>query len=185
MKTKFHFARFSAQEAGGIPVMAVCGMLLAVRLILGLFTVNVGSLLKISFSYLPAAVAGFLFGPVAGGMIGALGDVMGSLILPTGPYFPGFTVSAFLSGMVSGLLLYRKPAGLMRTFAARSAATFLVSIVLNPLWLSILYGKAFWAVVSARIVTNLALLPIETAVLYALLKILEKSRAVWMSRNHC
>jgi ECF transporter S component (folate family) len=168
----------SARGGGGVRTVAVCGMLLALRLILGVFTVNVGSLLKVGFSYLPVAAAGLLLGPVAGGVVGAAGDVLGYFLQPTGPYFPGFTLNAFLSGCVYGLVLYRRPVGLARTFAAKAAITVLVSIILNPLWLSILYGKAFFTVVSARIVTNLILLPIETAVLYALLKIMERSRIV-------
>lgn len=185
LKKKFGFLCFPAQGAGGVRAVAVCGMLLALRLILGLFTVNAGPLLKIGFSYLPVAAAGLLFGPVAGGVVGAAGDVLGYFVRPTGPYFPGFTLTAFLSGFVYGLLLFRRPVKLARTFAAKAAVTLLASVVLDPLWLSILYGKAFAAVVSARILTNLILLPIDTAVLYAVLKIMERSRVVRIGRNNC
>ena len=46
-----------------------------------------------------------LFGPGVGGAVGALSDILGYAVRPTGPYFPGFTVTAALSGVIFGLLL--------------------------------------------------------------------------------
>jgi riboflavin transporter len=97
-----------------------------------------------------------------------------SFINPTGPYFPGFTLTAFLSGAVYGLFLYRKPVTLLRVALAKTTVTVLVSFCLNPMWLSILYSKAFFAVVSARIATNLLVLPIDIVLLYGLLKVVDK-----------
>lgn len=177
--------RLSMREIGSIRTIAVCGMLLALKMVLNLFTINVGSLLKIGFAYLPIAAAGILFGPIVGGIVGAAGDILGYFVQPSGPYFPGFTLNAFLSGFLYGLLLYRRPVKLTRTFTTKALITLLVSLVLNPLWLSVLYGKAFFAVVSARIAANLAMLPIDTAVLFALLKVIEKSRVVQMMQKKC
>lgn len=174
MKKSFSSIRLSAREFGNVRTTAVCGMLLALRLVLSLFTVDVTPLLKVGFSFLPVAAAGMLFGPVAGGVVAALGDLIGSFIKPTGAYFPGFTLNAFITGFLYGLILYHRPVKLLRTFAAVAAASFGVSLLLTPLWLALIYGKAFWAVVSARFLTNLVMLPVQTALLYALLKVLEK-----------
>ena len=185
MKQLLNSVRLSAREIGSVRTVAVCGMLLALKMVLGMFTINVTSLLKIGFAYLPIAAAGMLFGPVVGGIVGAVGDILGYFIQPSGPYFPGFTLNAFLSGFFYGLLLYRRPVKLVRTFTAKALVTFVVSIVLNPLWLSVLYGKAFFVVVSSRIVTNLLMLPVDTAVLFALLKLMEKSRVTRMMQKKC
>lgn len=185
LKQTLNSVRLSVRELSSIRTVAVCGMLLALKLVLNLFTVNVSSLIKIGFSYLPVALAGMLFGPVVGGIVGATGDVLGYFVQPSGPYFPGFTLNAFLSGFVYGLFLYRRRAGVLRVFSAKAAVTLLVSILLNPLWLSILYGKAFFAVLSARIVTSLILLPVDTAVLFTVLKVMEKSRVTRLTRNNC
>ena len=185
MKQVLNSVRLSAKEFGSIRTVAVCGMLLALQLVLSMFTINITAILRVGFSYLPVAAVGMLFGPVAGGVFGVAGDILGYFIHPTGPYFPGFTLNAFLSGFVYGILLYRKPVSILRTFSAKALITFLVSMLLNPLWLSVLYGKAFFAVVSARIVTNLLLLPIEATVLHLLLKIIEKSRVTRLIRKNC
>ena len=40
-----------------------------------------------------------MFGPVMGFMCGGLGDIIQYIIKPTGPYFPGWTLSAALLGL--------------------------------------------------------------------------------------
>ncbi len=184
MKNLFNSIRLSARSFGSIASLAVCGMLVALEVILGFFTVPVSPLLKIGFAFLPVAACGMLFGPVAGGIAGALGDVVSYLIQPTGPYFPGFTLNGFISGFVYGMFLYRRPVTLPRSFAAKAVITVVISLLLNPLWLSVLYGKAFFAVVSARIVTNLIELPVDAAILFAVLKVTEKSHNLFPQKKY-
>ena len=185
LKKALESVRLSVQEFGSVRTVAVCGMLIALKFVLGLFTVNVSNLLKVGFAFLPIAAAGMLFGPGVGGTVGALGDILAYFIQPTGPYFPGFTLNAFLSGFLYGLLLYRRALKFGRVCVAKAAVTILVNFLLNPLWLSFLYGKAFWTIVSARAATNLALLPIDVFMLFSLLKILEKCRVPQMMRRNC
>lgn len=185
MKKVLNSIRLSAQDFGNIRTIAACGMLLALNVVLGMFTVNISSLLRISFSYLPIAAAGMLFGPIGGGIVGAAGDILAYFVRPTGPYFPGFTFNAFLSGFIYGLLLYRRPVKLPRVFSAKVLVTLFISFLLNPLWLSIIYGKAFLVIVGTRITTNLIMIPIETVMLLALLKILEKSHVTQLIQRNC
>lgn len=61
--------------------------------------------LKINFSTIPIVLSGILFGPVAGFMTGGVADVIGYLINPQGgAFFPGFTLSTALTGMIPGLI---------------------------------------------------------------------------------
>ena len=173
MKNFFNSAKLSNKRSRVI-LLATCGMLLALKTILGFFTLNLSPVLKVGFSFLPIAISGLLFGPITGGTVGALGDIISCLITPTGPYFPGFTLNAFLSGAVYGLFFYKKSITLLRVALAKTTVTVLISLCLNPLWLSVLYSKAFWAVVSARAATNFILLPIDILLLYGVLKVVEK-----------
>ncbi len=185
VKNILNSIRLSARNFNSIYAVAVCGMLLALKIVLGLFTVDVSTLLKIGFSYLPVAAAGMLLGPLAGGAVGALGDVLSYVVRPDGPYFPGFTVSAFLGGFLYGLMFYGKPVKPARTFAAKALVTAVVSFLLNPLWLSILWGKAFWAIISTRLAVNLAAFPVEAVLLLAVLKVLERCRLPQLIRKKC
>ncbi len=61
--------------------------------------------LKINFSTIPIMLSGIMFGPIAGFMTGGVADVIGYLINPQGgPFFPGFTLSTALTGMIPGLV---------------------------------------------------------------------------------
>jgi ECF transporter S component (folate family) len=61
--------------------------------------------LKINFSSVPLIMAGIFYGPAAGFMAGAISDVIGYMINPMGgAYFPGFTLSTALTGMIPGVI---------------------------------------------------------------------------------
>lgn len=174
MKNLVNSVKLSAQELGKVSTVAMCGMLIALQVILRFFTINVTLILRVGFAFLPVAAASMLFGPLTGGIVGALGDVITYFVNPTGPYFPGFTISGYVSGFLYGLILYKRPVGFFRALSAKAAVTVVISFVLNPIWLAIFYGKAFLAVLAARIVPQLALLPVDVAMLFIMLKILDK-----------
>lgn len=44
-----------------------------------------------------------LFGPVVGGIMGGIGDILKFLIKPTGPYFFGYTLNAMLGPVIYGI----------------------------------------------------------------------------------
>lgn len=174
MKNLISSVRASAENISRVSVIAVCGMLLAMHVVLSSFTVMVTPQLKIGFASLPIAAAGFLFGPVVGGTMGALGDIISYIIRPSGPYFPGLTLSGFVGGFVYGLLLYKRPVKLLRTALTKSAVFICVSLLLDPLWLCVMYGKSFIAVFIGRFVTKTIMLPIDIFFLYIMLKIIAK-----------
>ncbi len=61
--------------------------------------------LKINFSSIPLIMVGMFYGPAAGFMAGSISDVVGYMINPMGgAYFPGFTLSSALTGMIPGLI---------------------------------------------------------------------------------
>lgn len=61
--------------------------------------------LRIGFGSLPITLAGILFGPLVGGAVGTVADLIGFLINPMGgAYFPGFTLSSALNGIIPGLV---------------------------------------------------------------------------------
>jgi ECF transporter S component (folate family) len=61
--------------------------------------------LRIGFGTVPLIIAGMMLGPLAGGIVGVVSDLTGFLINPMGSMFhPGFTVTAALYGVLSGVL---------------------------------------------------------------------------------
>ena len=66
-------------------------------------SVNIWNM-SIGFSFVSLMLCGMLLGAFWGGVCGALADFIGAILFPFGPYFPGFTVTAFLSGAVFGFV---------------------------------------------------------------------------------
>lgn len=150
----------------------------ALNIIIGSLFIELNSTLRIGFSFIVVGACALFYGPVATGCVGAVADIIKYMIRPGGPFFIGFTLNEFISGFLTGLILYKKPVTIKRIFLTRLVVIVTVNIVLTPIWLSILYGKGIMVYVSARIIKNLILLPIETAILYGVLKPVEKARRV-------
>src|SRR3712207_3367803 len=106
----------SAAELKKTRSLAISAMLLALACVLGFFSVQVTPTMKIGVSFIPNELVGFLFGPVVGPIFGAVGDIVKYFLKPTGPFFPGFTISAIVGGLIYGCILYKRPLNLFRVF---------------------------------------------------------------------
>jgi ECF transporter S component (folate family) len=126
--------------------------------------------LRISFGFVPQMFTSMLFGPVIGGIGAALGDVIGMIVAPKGAYFPGLTLSALLTGVIYGIILYGKPKTMPRILIAVLCVTAIIDIPLNTYWFTIMYGKGFLAMLPARVIKSAILVPVQTGVLYPLWK---------------
>lgn len=150
-------------------------MLLAIEVLLGMVaSIPIGPNVRISFGYLSRAVVGMLFGPAAAAINGALSDILGSIIHPIGPYFPGFTLTGFVGGLIYGYMLYERRPSLSRVLLAKLLIDVACNLLLNTLWLDLLYGKAFWAILPARFFKNLLQYPVDVLLLYPLLKLVDR-----------
>lgn len=74
--------------------------------------------LKINFSSIPLMVSGIIFGPAAGFVSGTIADIIGYMINSGGgAFFPGFTLSNALTGMIPGLIFKLIKTGRLNTKA--------------------------------------------------------------------
>ena len=177
MKNLLFKLKSSAGELKNASAVSVAGMLTAVSIVLSFYNLVISNELQFSFSFLPLAAGGMLYGPVAGGMIGVISDILGYFVRPNGPFFPGFTLSALISGLMYGFLLYKSPVSLKRIVIVSVLNTVIVNLFLTTLWLSMMYGNAFWALLAGRIVKMLIIFPVNTALLVVILKIAKRFEA--------
>lgn len=159
-----------------VHVLTNAGLLTAVAIVLGFFKIPLTEIIEIRFASLPVAIAGYLFGPVVGGAVGALSDVGGYLLKPTGPFFPGFTITSMISGILFGCILHGRKPSLQRILAAQVVHTLICGILLNSIWLSLLYGNGFIAVLAARLVKELVMIPIQTVMLAVIMEPIRRFR---------
>lgn len=146
--------------------MAFLSLFVALQIVLGNL-VQIPLLEKqFNLGFLPIALAGWLFGPVAGMIVGGLGDFFGAHIFPAGAYFFGFTLSNLIVGFLYGFILYKhKPC-----FWRGGAAVLAVSVCylfLNSYWLNIIVPtRSYWVWVGLRWWTYLIEVPFNAIVLH-------------------
>lgn len=160
----------SMRELASPKNLALCGVMGALSMVLGIVaSIQIGPYIKIGFSGLPNRIVECLFGPVIGCIFGGTMDILKFIAKPDGPFFFGFTFDAMLAGILYGSILYKKPVTISRVFVAELAAKVIVNCGFNTLWISVLYGKGFLAILPMRLLKNVIMLPIDTIITFALL----------------
>lgn len=160
----------SGKEVRKVTSLTGCSMFTALNTVISTFRIQVSNVLEIGFSSITVGVAAMYYGPVLCGTMGVVADTLKYIVRPTGFYFPGFAVNEFLTGFIYGCFFYKKEPSLKRVILARLVVVLLVNMLLNPLWLSMMYGKAFLVLLTARIIKNIVLFPVDVALLYFALK---------------
>ncbi len=166
--------QMSAKEFKKTSTISITGMLVGISVVLSFLKIVISSLMQISFSFLPIAAGGMLYGPTVGAIMGVASDILGYFAKPNGVFFPGFTLNALIIGLIYGFFFYKKPVTLKRVILASLMNVIIINMLLTPLWLSMMYGNAFGVLVTGRILKNVVMFPIDTALLMTVLKLVEE-----------
>lgn len=159
--------------------MVTAAVLIAASIVLSRFLSINACNLKIGFTFVPVFVAAYLYGPLIGGMVGGIADFLGAVLFPIGPYFPGFTLTCALTGVVFGLLLHKKQSGL-RVLAASAINQLILGLLLNTYWIVLLYGLSFRVLFLTRMVQCAVMLPVEFLLIGAICKVFAHQGKVLM-----
>ena len=150
-------------------------MLIALHIVLTRFlSVNLTDMVRITFGFLPLSLCGMLLGPIPAMITGAISDILGYVIYPTGAYHFGFTLSAILSGLIYGVVFYQKDVKLIHIIIAKLLVDTLINIGLNTLWVHQLYGRAIMVLLPSRSLKNLLQFPIDIFILYPTIILVKK-----------
>lgn len=166
--------------SGRTKKLAVTGLFIAMNLVLNQVTIPIGTTMEIGFAFIPIALIGYLYGPLTAGLSGVVADILGFMLRPAGFFFPGFTLNEFIVGVLCGLFLHKKTITLWRVALLRLTNTIIISLILTPTWLYIMYETPF--VTIPRIIKAVVKYPIDVTLLYLVLvafaKYVEKERKV-------
>ncbi len=114
-------------------------MLIAVQIVLSRFLSIQTPIVKLGFGFVPVMFAGALYGAKGGALVGAVSDLLGALLFPTGAYFPGYTLTAMFSGALYGFLLYDKH-DIVRIVLVYAITLIVVTLGLNTFWIALQNG---------------------------------------------
>ena len=132
---------------------------------------------RAGLGHVPIILSGILFGPVAGAMVGVVGDVLGTLLFSPFPYFPGFTLSAALIGIISGLLIKlveKQPVGFIQMLGLVYVAELPTSVFMNTKFISMISGVPYAYLLLPRVATTAVLVIGYSIILFVLYKQLLK-----------
>ena len=156
----------------------LAALLLALLIVLSRFASIQTQFLVINAGFVPIVMSAIWLGPKYSLVIAALGDFIGAILFPFGSYFPGFTISGAITGFIYGIFLKRdfnKEINNKKFIICLIISTILVlvldGIFLRALWLNILYGKAFFLIVSTRLISELIKIPVQIITIYILDKV--------------
>lgn len=131
--------------------------------------------IRLSFGEAPIMLSGLLFGPLLGGLTGLAADVLGVIINSQGAFFPGFTLSSILWGVIPGILgiIFKRDGeslSFIKILTSVAISYIIISIGLNTCWLSIMFKKGMLLLLPGRIISSIANIPIQTAIISTILK---------------
>lgn len=160
-----------------IKKIVLSALLLSVLIIFSRFISINTQILVIGISFIPIMMSAIWLGPKYSTIIALLGDFLGAILFPFGPYFPGFTLNAAITGLIYGLFLYNNSQKefsskqlLIRLILSSIIVLLIVNIFITSFWLHLLYGKAYFVLIASRVATQVIMLPIQVITIFSLEK---------------
>ncbi|MDI6600395.1 MAG: folate family ECF transporter S component [Thermoanaerobacteraceae bacterium] len=167
------------QHALSAKSIAYAGLFIALSIVLTRtmsFMITVGGIqgVRIGLGGMPIILSGIVLGPGLGALVGAASDVIGYILFPNGPYFPGFTLTAALSGALPAILLRfidrKRSFPLIKILIVIAISDIITSIFLDTYWLVIMYHKAIAVLLPPRITARVIMIPVNSYLIYSLLR---------------
>ena len=148
--------------------IAISAMLIAFDVIFTRVLALNMPLTKIGLGFAAVMVCGMLYGPGWAALCAGLGDLVGSLLFPTGAYFPGFTVTAAIGGAILGAALYNRRLKLSGCILTALVNGLVVSLILNTTMISLVFGPPLGPLFLTRLGEFGVMLCVQTLVLFFL-----------------
>lgn len=165
MKTQKYF---STQQ------MVLMAVLIAMNIILSRFFSLAVWNMKIGFAFVPVVLAAIYLGKWQAAIVAGIGDLLGAIMFPIAAYFPGFTLTAFFVGFVYGHFLH-KQRNMKQILIAIFITEVVGSLLLNTLWISILFGSPFVPIMMTRVLQVLVMGIVEYLVIQSMVKVFAKA----------
>lgn len=131
-------------------------------------------LVEISLTPVCVILAGILFGPLLGGMVGFVADTAGFFMgAQHGAYNPIFSITMALFGIIAGLFfLKNKKIGWIKVLLVVILSQVICSILLNTFAINLFYGVPLQVLFPPRIISALGEMPVYYLIILPLAKIL-------------
>lgn len=160
----------SAKTGWNTKTLAMLGVLIALAIVASRYLViNPSPSLRFSFTFTFVILAGIWFGPVSGGVVGCLEDLLGCVLGGSSIFLP-LTLSPILAGVLAGLAapLFRKSKNIFVYAGLILGIVFVTTMLYSSLVLSILYGTAYPVMFASRIPQGVCSVLVNTFLVYVI-----------------
>ena len=153
--------------------MVLMALLVAVSIVLTRFLViYLTNTIRVSFGGIPIILASLLLGPVAGGITGAVADILGASLFSPFGYYPPLTLPPVIVGILPALLKpwLLKEVRYWRILVIVLITDLVAQIGVTTYLLAGMYGTGFMELLVVRLPVSLAIAVVESILVYGLYK---------------
>ena len=153
-------------------LLAVSAFLAALSIVCGKYlALPVGNVLRFSFENLPILLAGMMFGPITGALVGIVADVLGCVMVAY-TINPLVTLGAACIGLLGGILfrLTKKLPLLWQTCITVILTHLVASVIVKTFGLAAYYDMPFHILLLWRLLNYAVVGVVEWLLLYTILK---------------
>lgn len=176
MKGDFFMKKFNVFNAKTI---TISGFLIALNIVLSSIIRIPG---VINFGGFPIIFGGIAFGPVIGGIVGAVGDVLSFMVRGggSGTFMPHFTLTSALTGIIPGIIVrvlkinFDRPSW-WKVFFAILVGQVTTSVLMVPYFRNILFGHPLIVTMTNAASKQLFNIPFYSVIITILIRALNKS----------
>ncbi|MDT2852780.1 folate family ECF transporter S component [Lactococcus lactis] len=165
--------------------LVILSFLLGLQILLSNLAIG-NHIFRISTVFIPNVLIGLVAGPLGAAVILAFADIVGA-ILSGAAFFPGFTLSAFIVGILYGLFFYQRQLDLKNkrhwliVFGAVTVIMLVDSTFFNSMWVTMMIPNAdfslFLRLVSMRSLLLLQI-PLQTALIMLVVSKLQSIKSI-------
>ena len=172
MNQYFVMLKENARSIKNVHVIVGVALFFALNVILNLFgSIQITNELKIGVASITTAASCLLYGPIPNLLLAPLLDFVNYIVKPVGAYYPIYMISTIASACIFSMFLFNcKKITWLRVILCRITYDVVVSLFLNTLFTSMLWGTPFLVIAGPKFIKNLISLPIQVIILYLVLK---------------
>ena len=121
-KTPFSAAywKTAAAELKNYRALVFSALMIAACIVLSHCKIPLGENLSLSVTFLARALCALVCGPIAAVLYGFVEDILGYILKPSGPFFPGYTLTTMLGCFWYALFFFRARITITRVLLATS-----------------------------------------------------------------
>lgn len=192
MESFFNLFKDSVQELKKVSTLTVCGVLMALSIVMRNMAINITPDLRITFSFFGIMAIAMLYGPVVCVISNVGVDVIGYVLdgYKARDYNLGLLAVKIIIALIYGICLYKKTTGksiIISGIISRVIVVLLCNLVLNSAVLYYCYTNKNFPFMSAsewmafriwftpRLIKNCVMLPIELVMVSLLLPIISQA----------